>query len=136
MPGGSAYPGPVGALERYRAVVEASGNGAVKGAKNPYTSRNGHMFSFLDAEGTMALRLSAELEAEFRSRYDSGPVVQYGSTMRGYSSVPTELLDDAETLRDWYDRAWDWIGRLQPKPTKKPAGTATKQRSAAPRRNG
>ncbi len=42
------YPGPVEALERYRAVVESSGNGEVKGAKNPYTSRNGHMFSFLD----------------------------------------------------------------------------------------
>ena len=30
-------------------MVAASGNGEVKGAKNPYTSRNGHMFSFLGA---------------------------------------------------------------------------------------
>jgi len=90
MPRGSAYPGPADALARYRAVVDASENGEVKGAKNPYTSRNGHMFSFLDAQGTMALRLSPEMEAEFRMSYDSGPVVQYGRTMRGYSSVPSE----------------------------------------------
>jgi hypothetical protein len=122
MPGGSAYTGPAEALERYRAVVESSGNGEVKGAKNPYTSRSGHMFSFLDADGAMALRLSPELEAEFRSQYESGPVLQYGSTMRGYSSVPAELLDDTETLRAWYDRAWEWIGTLDPKPTKKSAG--------------
>ena len=66
----------------------------------------------------MALRLSPEMEAEFRMSYDSGPVVQYGRTMRGYSSVPSELLDDTDTLREWYDRAWAWIGTLQPKPTK------------------
>jgi len=121
MPGGSAYPGPVEALERYRAVVEASGNGEVKGAKNPYTSRNGHMFSFLDAEGAMALHLSADLEGAFRSHHESGPVIQYGRTMRGYSSVPSELLDDTEALREWYDQAWEWIGTLKPKPTKKPS---------------
>ena len=124
MPGGSAYPGPVEALDRYRAMVEASGNGEVKGAKNPYTSRNGHMFSFLDADGAMALHLSDELEAEFRSQYESGPVIQYERTMRGYSSVPPELLDDTETVRQWYDRAWEWIGTLKPKPTKKAAKKA------------
>ncbi len=100
-------------------MVERSGNGEVKGAKNPYTSRNGHMFTFLDGEGTMAIQLSGELEAEFRSRYQSNPVIQYGRTMNGYSSVPPELLDDTEALREWYDRAWEWVGTLKPKPTKK-----------------
>ncbi len=132
MPGGSAYPGPPEALQRYRAVVESSGNGEVKGAKNPYTSRNGHMFSFLDADGQVALRLSTDLETEFRTQYASGPVMQYGRTMRGYSSVPTELLADTETLRDWYDRSWAWIGTLEPKPTtatRKPKQAATEPRT-------
>jgi hypothetical protein len=57
MPGGSKYKGLPKTLEAYQSVVEGSQSGAeVKGAKNPYTSRNGHMFSFLVAEGTMALR--------------------------------------------------------------------------------
>ena len=120
MPGGSKYEGPSDALDSYAAVVAASDSGAeVKGAKNPYTSRNGHMFSFLDKEGTMALRLSDDMTEEFRSTYDSGDVIQYGATMRGYSSVPDHLLADTATLSEWFDRSWDWVGTLPPKPTKK-----------------
>lgn len=118
MPGGSDYQGPPDALERYAEVVEGAGE-PVKGAKNPYTSRNGHMFSFLDAEGTMALRLSQELTDEFLARYESGPVIQYGSVMRGYVSVPDDLLSNAEELGSWFEKAHDWIGTLEPKPTKK-----------------
>ncbi len=118
MPGGSDYQGPPDALERYAAVVERAGH-AVKGAKNPYTSRNGHMFSFLDGDGTMALRLSPELSDQFGSRYETGPVVQYGSVMRGYVSVPDELLSDTEGLQSWFQKAYDWIGTLEPKPPKK-----------------
>ena len=120
MPGGSKYEGPPDKLEQYTAVVDLSSSDAeVKGAKNPYTSRNGHMFSFLDKQGTMALRLSDDLIADFRSKYDSDDVIQYGATMRGYSSVPDELLANAEELVDWFDKSWDWIGSLPPKPTKK-----------------
>ena len=108
-------------------MVAASGNGEVKGAKNPYTSRNGHMFSFLDGDGTMALRLSGDLEAEFRSLHQSGPVSQYGRTMRGYSSVPPELVADIDALREWYDRASEWIGTLKPKPAKTAAAKTPKQ---------
>ncbi len=120
MPGGSQYEGPPEALAAYRAVVEESKSGAeVKGAKNPYTSRNGHMYSFLDPTGTMAIRLPDESTEEFRSTYESGDVIQYGSTMRGYSSIPAELLADASALQEWFDRSFDWIGTLPPKATKK-----------------
>jgi hypothetical protein len=118
MPGGSAYQGPGDALERYVAVAEGAGE-PVKGAKNPYTSRNGHMFSFLDGEGEMALRLSEDLTDEFLSRYDSGPVIRYGSVMRGYVSIPDVLLSDTEELGSWFNKAYNWIGTLELKPTKK-----------------
>ena len=120
MPRASDYQGPEEALEQYQAVVDASsGDALVKGAKNPYTSRNGHMFSFLDADGSMALRLSDELGEEFKSIYDSGPVIQYGSVMRGYVSVPMVLLADTNELTAWFDKAYDWIGTLAPNPTKR-----------------
>ncbi len=120
MPGGSDYKGPARSLELYTAVVDQSvGDADVKGAKNPYTSRNGHMFSFLDPEGTMALRLSEEAGAEFLERYESGPVIQYGSVMRGYVSVPQDLLERTDEIREWFEKSYDWIGTLEPKPTKK-----------------
>ena len=119
MPGGSKYEGQPVALEAYRSAVEASRSSTdVKGAKNPYTSRNGHMFSFHAADGTMALRLSDELTGEFRSRYDSGDVLQYNATMRSYSSVPSELLTDTAGLALSIDRSWEWIGTLPAKPTR------------------
>ena len=118
MPGGSDYRGPSDALERYAAVVEGAGE-VVKGAKNPYTSRNGHMFSFLDVDGVMAIRLSDELADEFLSRYDSGPVIQYGSVMRGYVSVPGDLMSDTKQVGSWFRKAYEWIGTLEPKATKK-----------------
>lgn len=120
MPGGSEYQGPIEALELYSAVVvQSAGDSIVKGAKNPYTSRNGHMFSFLDSEGSMALRASDELRVEFLARYDSGPVIQYGSVMRGYVSVPPSLLDNTDELQGWFEKSHEWIGTLEPKPTKK-----------------
>ena len=76
------------------------------------------MYSFLTADGTMALRLSDELGDDFQSEYESGPVEQYGSVMRGYVSVPDELLSDTEKLGSWFSKSYDWIGRLEPKPTK------------------
>ena len=116
MPGGSDYQGPKEALERYRAVVEASsGDAMVKGAKNPYTSRNGHMFSFLDRDGTMALRHPDDLRDEDGTQYSTEPVMQYGSVMRGYVAIPGELFDDTEELASWFDRSFDWIGTLDPK---------------------
>ena len=101
-------------------MVDGSvGDSELTGAKNPYTARNGHMFSFLDSVGTMALRLSDTLQKEFLARYDSGPVIQYGSVMRGYLSVPDDLLERTDELRGWFEKSYDWVGTLEPNPTKK-----------------
>lgn len=113
------YPGPPEALERYAAVVAANPEVQLKGAKNPYTSRNGHMFSFLGPDGTMALRLSPERYDDFLAAYDSGPVESYGAIMRGYVSVPAELLTNPDELQPWFDESHEWIGTLKPKPTTK-----------------
>jgi TfoX/Sxy family transcriptional regulator of competence genes len=59
------------------------------------------------------------LADEFLARYESGPVIQYGSVMRGYVSIPDDLLSDTEELGSWFDRAYNWMGTLEPKPTKK-----------------
>ena len=75
------------------------------------------MYSFLDADGMMALRLSDEVTVEFLARYDSGPVHQYGRLMHGYVAVPDDLLHRPDELVEWFDRSHDWIGTLDPKPT-------------------
>lgn len=117
--GKAKYPGPPAALEAYAAAVEASSIPALKGAKNPHTSRNGHMFSFLGPEGGAAIRLPDDLRRQFMAQYDSGPVEQYGRTMQGYAAVPETLLEDTVEFVVWLDRSHEWIGTLDPKPTNK-----------------
>lgn len=120
MPAGSQYPGPADALELYKSVVDGNPEVEVKGAKSAYTSRNGHMFSFLDPDGVMALRLSNEMREVFLETYDSGPVVQYGKVMNGYVSIPSALLEDIPGLQEWFDKSYEWIGTLKPNPTTRP----------------
>ncbi|GAB4564673.1 MAG: hypothetical protein Tsb0020_15050 [Haliangiales bacterium] len=117
------YTGPAERLEAYEAVVATQPEVSRKGAANPYTSLNGHMFSFLDAEGAMCLRLSPDEREEFLRTYDSQPAVQYGRTMKEYVVVPAELLTDTSAIAPWFARSLAWIGTLKAKPTtaKKPA---------------
>jgi hypothetical protein len=115
----ASYPGPPGALQLYERLVGRHPEAVLKGAKMPYTSRNGHMYSFLASDGVMALRLPDELREEFLAEYGTDPVEQYGRVMAEYVAVPEELLDDTSGLLTWFERSHDWIGTLKPKPTRR-----------------
>ena len=39
--------------------------------------------------------------------------------MRGYVSVHDDFLADAEAFGSWFEKAYVWIGTLEPKATKK-----------------
>jgi TfoX N-terminal domain len=113
----SAYPGPAEKLALYERVVEATPGVERKGATMPYTSRNGHMFSFLDAYGVLSLRLPPDAREEFLSRYGTTLAVQHGRTMQEYVVVPDDLLDRTDELQPWLERAHGWISKLKPKAT-------------------
>jgi hypothetical protein len=117
MPAG--YPGPSDRLSLYERLVEATPGVERKGATMPYTSRNGHMFSFLDPSGSMALRLPADAREEFLARYGADPAVQHGRTMQEYVTVPDDMLERTDELQAWLARSHAWIGTLKPKPTKR-----------------
>jgi len=51
---------PADKLELYERLVATNPEVERKGASVPYTSRNGHMFSYLNASGVMALKLPRE----------------------------------------------------------------------------
>lgn len=56
----------------------------------PYTSVNGHMFSFLDKNGEMGLRLPQPERDEFIKKYDTKLLVQHDKVMKEYVVVPYE----------------------------------------------
>ncbi|HEX9644943.1 MAG TPA: hypothetical protein VGC11_13210 [Acidimicrobiia bacterium] len=113
------YGGPADRLAVYEALVAGNDDVERRGATVPYTSRNGHMFSFLDASGTMALRLSADDRATFMEQYQTTIAEQYGRQMKEFVVVPDDLLERTDELGTWLGRSHEWIGTLKPKPTKR-----------------
>ena len=106
-------------LRAYDALVATHPELERKGATMPYTSMNGHMFSFLTPDGTLALRLSAEDREAFLEAYQTPPVEQHGAVMKEYVAVPDDLHARVEVMQPWFDRSCDYAGSLKPKPTKR-----------------
>ena len=116
----AGYKGPADRLAHYERLVGATPGVELKGATMPYTSRNGHMFSFLDPAGPLALRLPADAREEFMAQYPISLAEQHGHTMAEYVVVPNALLERTDELATWLARSHDWIGTLKPKPTTRP----------------
>ena len=107
------YVGPPSSLAAYHAVIRQVPAAECKGVTMPYTSRNGHMYSFLDAGGTMALALPPDRQAEFIATYDTHVVEQHGRTMKDFVSVPAHLLERTSELRAWLDISYERVAYVR-----------------------
>ncbi len=112
---------PEDKLELYEKLVGTNPEVERKGAKVPYTSRNGHMFSFLTQTGTLALRLPKEERDAFLEKFKTKLCEQYGTVMKEYVEVPDALLKKTKELKKYFEISYNYIGTLKPKPTRKKA---------------
>ena len=102
-------------LALYEALVAKNPDVVRKGKTMPYTSRNGHMFSLLDKDGVLSLRLpKAEREA-FIEKYGTQLSVQYGRVRQEYVDVPQSLLENTDELQPYFQISYDYVGSLKPK---------------------
>lgn len=88
-----------------------------KGALLPYTSLDGHMFSFLGEDGVVALRLSAPDRATFIGRFSTTLHEAHGRSLKEYVSVPPSLLADTNALTPWFAASLTYVSGLKPKAT-------------------
>ena len=102
-------------LVQYDAAVALIPNLERKGKTVPYTSSNGHMFSLLNKEGELGVRLGDKNKEAFIEEYKTGPLYSHGATMRGYARVPESMLDNPELLASYIQKAWDFVNSLPPK---------------------
>lgn len=110
---------PAEKLDLYEKLVATVPDIERKGAANPYTSVNGHMFSYLNPSGTLALRLpKAELE-KFLNKYNTTLFEAYGAVMKEYVTVPDALLKNTQALQPYFQMSVEYIRTLKPKPTTK-----------------
>ena len=106
-------------LERYERLVATIAGVERKGVTLPYTSLNGHMFSFVADDGTVALRLATDDRAAFVERYGASLHQAHGTVMREYVSVPDALADDTTSLAPWFERNRSYVAGLKPKATRR-----------------
>ena len=110
---------PTANLELYEKLVARRPDVELKGAKMPYTSLNGHMFSFLTETGTLALRLPDGDREAFLEKYKTKLCERHGTVMKEYAIVPPSLLARTADLGKWFDRSIAHVASLKPKATAK-----------------
>lgn len=88
-----------------------------KGATVPYTSLNGHMYSYFTKDDYLALKLPAEERVKFIDKYQTGLVEQYGIVQKEYVRVPDSLLERTAELKTYFDSSYNYTASQKPKPT-------------------
>jgi TfoX/Sxy family transcriptional regulator of competence genes len=110
---------PPDKLALYDKLVATNPKVKRQGVTLPYTSLNGNMFSFLTADGTLALRLPDAAREEFLKKYKTKLMVQHGAVMKEYVAVPDKLLKKTAELKPHLAMSHEYAKTLKPKPSKK-----------------
>jgi TfoX/Sxy family transcriptional regulator of competence genes len=111
-------------LALYEKLVATNPKVERKGDTVPYTSLNGHMFSYLSKEGKLALRLPPEEREAFLKKYKAKLCEAYGRVQPEYVEVPDSLLSSTRELKTFFEASYEYVASLKPKPTTKKKNSA------------
>jgi len=106
-------------LALYGKLVATNPRVERKGATVPFTSLNGHMFSYMAKTGELALRLPTEARDGFLKKYKTTLCEQYGIVQKEYVMVPDALLKKTRELKPFFESSYAYVASLKPKPTKR-----------------
>jgi hypothetical protein len=110
---------PASRLAAYERLVATKPAVERKGATMPYTSQNGHMFSFLTGDGGLVLRLPAAERAAFIDKYKTRLHVAHGRVMQEFVEVPDALFDKLAALQPYFALSCRYVRALPAKPAAK-----------------
>ena len=103
---------------RYAELVATVHEAQLRGAKMPYTSMNGNMYSYLGENG-VGLRLPADVREAFVVKYQTTLYHTHGIVQKEYVTVPPGLLAKTEELAPYFQASFDYATTLRPKATKR-----------------
>ena len=86
-----------------------------RGKTLPYTSANGHMYSFVSAAGEVCLRLPEPARRAFLAQHGGDDVVQHGRVIKEYVAVPPALFERPDELLPVLDASLAYVESLPPK---------------------
>ncbi len=102
----------------YAQLVETLPEAILKGDTIPYTSLNGHMYSYFTKDDFLALKLPEVERVKFLDHYKTTLVQQYGIVQKEYVTVPDALLANTEELKPFFAMSYRYTSTLKPKVSK------------------
>jgi TfoX/Sxy family transcriptional regulator of competence genes len=106
-------------VDLYDKLIDTNPEIARKGKSMPYTSLNGHMFTYLSKSGSLGIRLPKEEREAFLEKFNTTLYESHGAIMKEYVTVPDGLLENTEELKKYLNLSYEYVKTLKPKPTKK-----------------
>ncbi|MCI0750243.1 MAG: hypothetical protein L0Y35_00225 [Flammeovirgaceae bacterium] len=110
---------PFDKMELYKKIIETVPKVELKGATMPYTSHNGHMFSFLDKEGNLGLRLPTKERDQFIAKFKTKLCEAHGAVLKEYVLVPESLFANPKEITKYFAIGFTYVSSLKPKKTRK-----------------
>ena len=102
-------------LDAYKKLTSSNPKIELKGASVPYTSYNGHMFSYFEKDGTFGLRLPGGEREAFMKKYKTTLFVSYGIVKKEFVLVPEKLLMNTKEMKAWFASSFRYVESLKPK---------------------
>ena len=106
---------PADKLAQYEKLLATHPKIERKGDAHPYTSLNGHMFTYLDQTGVMGLRLPKDEVEAFLKKYKTTLFKSYGVIKKDYVTVPDALLANTKELKKYLEISYEYVKTLKPK---------------------
>jgi hypothetical protein len=106
---------PPDKLDLYEKLIATSPKIERKGDVHPYTSLNGHMFTYLDQTGTLGMRLPKDELEGFLKKHKTTLFESYGVVKKDWVRVPDTLLKNTKELKKYLEISYDHVKTLKPK---------------------
>jgi hypothetical protein len=102
-------------FDAYKKLIETNPKIELKGATIPYTSYNGHMFSYFEKDGTFGLRLPEKEREDFLKKYKTSLFVSYGIVKKEFVLVPDKVLVNFKEFKPYFDISFNFVASLKSK---------------------
>lgn len=86
-----------------------------KGKTVPYTSANGHMFSFINKEGDLGIRFSKSVQEKYFEKYQTSYFKSHNAVMRGYIHITDKMMMNEDDLVLLLNESYDYVMSLPKK---------------------
>lgn len=101
-------------INLFEAAIAATQHFERKGKANPYTSANGHMFSQINKDDQLGIRLPKPRQKELFNEFGAGPFKSYGATMRDYVCLTAEMLADQALITALLVEGFGFVSAMPP----------------------